>query len=72
MIYQMIYSLLSLCMLLPTELSNSYHIFNTYKLYVGLQGTIFQFCFQVKLNMIVLPIISIENVCKMWKPTSYL
>ena len=55
-----------------TELSNSYHIFNTYKLYVGLQGTIFQFCFQVKLNMIVLPIISIENVCKMWKPTSYL
>ena len=71
MIYQMIYSLLSLCML-PTELSNSYHIFNTYKLYVGLQGTIFQFCFQVKLNMIVLPVISIENVCKMWKPTSYL
>ena len=39
MIYQMIYSLLSLCML-PTELSDSYRIFNTYKLYVGLQGTI--------------------------------
>ena len=69
MIYQIIYSLLSLCML-PTELSNSYHIFNTFHL--GLQGTIFQFCFQVKLKMIVLPIISIENVCKMWKPTSYL
>ena len=45
MIYQMIYSLLSLC-ILPTELSNSYHIFNTYKLYVGLQGTIFNFAFK--------------------------